>query len=500
MSLRKLAGETAVYGISSILARGLNFLLTPLYTAVFAEVSNGVQSSIFGIIAYVAVFATLRLDVAYFRFVGSEDKGKLLSSTMLTILCLSSGLGLLLLLGSPWIASWYGFPEHQWFLALAGGIMIFDAAVEIPLAKLRIESRPWRFAAARLTGTGTLLSLNLLFFWLLPNLPSPPPQWLYRPEIGIGYVFISNLVASGVVLALLLPELRGLEWSIDRALIKRLLGFSLPLVLVGASFIVNELLDRMLLPIMWPGGTAEGQALNGVYTMNYKLAMLLALFTQAFRYGAEPFFFRESVNSTAKANYARVAHYYLIVALLGVLLVTLFLPVFSQLMLSREAYREGYGVVPILLLANLCLGMYYNFSVWYKVTDRTGTGAYISLFGAAVTIVLNVLLIPRYGYWGCAWTTLVCYGSMMLVTYFLGQKHYRVAYPTRVMLTYTTLALVLCGVSLWLAPKQLILTGGTWSEWAELIATNSGLLAVFVAVVAWAERGNLRGRAKPATP
>jgi len=215
-----------------------------------------------------------------------------------------------------------------------------------------------------------------------------------------------------------------MSWSIDFGILRKLLKFSLPLVIVGFSYIINEMLDRQLLPLLWSGGSDEGFALNGIYAQNYKLAMLLALFTQAFRYGAEPFFFRESGSKNAPENYARLAKYFLIAALLGCLVVALYLPAFSQLFLQGSEYRTGSDVVPILLMANLCLGMYYNFSVWYKVTDNTKFGAYISVGGAIITIVLLVLLIPKYGFYGCAWTTLICYAVMMKLTWWLGRKHY----------------------------------------------------------------------------
>ena len=423
MSLRKLASEAAIYGIGSIVGRGLYFLLTPLYTGIFDEVELGIQTDVFVMISFLAVFAGLRLDVAYFRFHGKLDEGTLLGTTALTTAGFAGTIGVALMLAGGWLSEAFGYPDYRWLFTLAGGILMFDALVELPYARLRMQGRPIKFTAVRTGGILVNLGLNVFWLFLLPRWDGAP-QWLFANTAGIGYIFLANIASSGLVFLVLLPELRGMKWRVDLAALRRLFGFSLPLVVVGVSFIVNEMLDRKLLPLVWPGGKEEGLGLLGVYGQNYKLAMLLALFTQAFRYGVEPFVFRESGAVDAQVKYAKLAHYYLIAALIGVLAVTLFLPVFSQQLLRSPTFREGSGVVPILLVANLMLGLYYNFSVWYKVTDRTQFGAYIGLGGAAITVALNLWLIPRYGYYGCAWATLICYTSMATAAVGLGQFRY----------------------------------------------------------------------------
>ena len=493
MSLRKLASETAIYGLSSIVARGLYFLLTPFYTGIFEEAEYGIQVDVFAIVAFLAVFAGLRLDVAYFRFHGKEDEATLTGTTVLTTAGVSGLLGLGLLLLSPALTSAFGYPEYKWVYGLAGGILVFDALTELPLAKLRVRGRAVRFATVRTVGILVNLGLNVFWLYLLPRWGGAP-DWLRLTSGGITAIFLANVASSALVLALLSPELRGLRLRIDGAVLRRLLTFSLPLVVVGFSFIVNEVLDRKLLPLVWPGGKEEGLVLLGVYGANYKLAALLALFTQAFRYGVEPFVFRESGKEGAQEKYARLAHYYLIAALVGVLGVGLFLPAFSRLLLQGDGFRAGSDVVPILLLANLMLGLYYNFSVWYKVTDNTRVGAYVSLGGAAITIALNLLLIPRFGFYGCAYTTLVCYMSMAAVTLYLGQRRYRIPYPARRMVGYGALALALLGAGWGLAPKlvkpmlTMCVDGGTTGEWAGMMAWAGGLLSVFVGVVGTWER------------
>jgi O-antigen/teichoic acid export membrane protein len=497
MSLRKLASETAIYGLSSILGRGLYFLLTPLYTDIFTTFESGIQTDVFALLSFLMVLATFRLDIAYFRNYKSEDPSTLFATSFLT----TAGIGMLLggglLFLSPWLGYVSGYPAYQWLFALAGGILLFDAMVELPLAKLRMEQRPWRFAVVRLTGIGVNLGLNIFWLYLLPKWPNAP-EWLATPFAGITYIFLANIIASAAVFLLLTPELKSMKWQIDFKLLKKLLVFSSPLVVVGFSYIINEMLDRKLLPILWPGGKLEGLELLGVYGQNYKLAMLLALFTQAFRYGAEPFFFRESGAVGAQENYARLARYFLIASLFGFLVVSLFLPVFSQTFLQDDSYRVGSDVVPILLLANLCLGMYYNFSVWYKVTDKTKMGAYISLGGATITIVLNILLIPKYGFYGCAWTTLTCYLTMMAASWWLGRKHYPIPYDLKAMWAYTILALVIFGAYWQLSPKlgtsvlDLAISGGSNTIWLGNLGLGTAGLLLFAGAVWINERKQLR--------
>ncbi len=471
-------------------------MLTPLYTGFFSPFELGIQTDVFAIVSFLMVLATLRLDIAYFRNYKTESPEALFGTSFLTIAGLGAMLGGSLLILSPWLAEMFGYPAYQWLFAIAGGIILFDAMLELPLAKLRMEQRPWRFAFVRLTGIAINLGLNLFWLYFLPKWPNAP-TWLATPFAGITYIFLATIASSGVSFLLLTPELKGMNWRVDWKLLKKLLAFSTPLVVVGFSYIVNEMLDRKLLPLLWPGGIEEGLELLGVYGQNYKLAMLLALFTQAFRYGAEPFFFRESGSKEAPENYARLARYFLIAALFGFLAVSLYLPVFSQVFLRKPEFRIGSDVVPILLLANLCLGMYYNFAVWYKVTDKTKIGAYISVGGAMITILLNIILIPKFGFYGCAWTTLICYAVMMKTSWWLGRKHYPIPYDIKAMWGYTAFAVAIFGSYWLLSPKlgtgvlELAVSGGSTAIWAANLGLATAGLASFALVVWIKERKKL---------
>ena len=435
--LKRLVGETGIYGLSSIVGRALNYLLVPLYTQVFAEGSYGIVSELYAYAGFLMVILLYRIETAFFRF-GSqaEHRKNAFSTGLISILLTTIVFSAVLLLFIPQIAEMLKFrEEHRLFLIFFVFIIGFDVLNEIPFAKLRLEGRAVRFASIKLSNIFINIGLNLFFLLLCPYLLEQSNneaylsfiEKIYHPEFGIGYVFVSNLVASAVTTLLLIPEMIKSSWIFDKALYRRMLNYALPLVIVGLAGIVNEMLDRVLLKQLLPYSLAENEAQLGIYSACYKLAMLLALFTQAFRYAAEPFFFNHAKNKQAPILYAKIAKYFFIAGLLGFLAVTLYIDYF-QLLLRRPGYREGLHVVPILLIANLFLGLYYNLSVWYKLTDKTIMATYIAIGGAAITILLNIWWIPRIGYVGSAWATLICYASMCTVSYFLGKKYYSLPY------------------------------------------------------------------------
>ncbi|MCB0664080.1 MAG: oligosaccharide flippase family protein, partial [Saprospiraceae bacterium] len=405
MSIKKLAGETAIYGISSIVSRLLYFLLTPYYTSLFLPDEYGIVTDLFAYIAFALVFFTYRMELAYFRF-GSDkrEEREAFNTGMWSLTGTTIVLGGIFIMLAPWMSGISGYADRVWLIYLALGVLVFDTLSEIPKASLRLSGRPVRFAIVQTSNIMVNLGSNLFFLWFCPwALETGYFEWfnpvinaVYFPEFGIGYIFLSNLIGSAVAFLLLLPEVRKMSWHFDKALWKKMLQYSLPLLVVGLSYVINETFDRKAMVWLLSGTVEENQTQLGIYGANYKLAMILALFTQAFRYGAEPFFFKQKNENNAKDVYAQVAYYFFLFGLLGFLGVSLFIDLFKYF-LGDPAYWTGLDVVPILLMANLFLGMYYNFSVWYKLTDRTRYGAWISVGGALITIGLNLWWIPQYG-------------------------------------------------------------------------------------------------------
>jgi O-antigen/teichoic acid export membrane protein len=445
MALKKLVGETLVYGLSSILGRFANFLLVPLYTWVLLDSEFGDIAWFYAFMGFLKILFTLQLDTAFFRF-GREAAQRMEAYTAIlrpvsAYIMLVTGILLLL---SPWLADWTGFPGYTSNFYLVAIILGIDAFTEFPLARMRLEQRPYRFVAVRLAAIGITILANVAFLWLLPQFFTPAEwPWLY-PQSRLTLVLWANLMGSAVAFLLIMGDLRYLMGGLKRIPFKPILVYASPLILVSFAGVINEMLDRQLLKILLPGSLDEVRSQIGIYSATYRLAMLITLFTQAFRYAAEPFFFRQALEKNAPEVLARVTRFYTLAVATGFLAVMLFLP-WIKYFIGREgsSFHEGLSILPILLLANVFLGLYYNFSVWYKVTDRTRAGAVIAVGGALVTILGNVLLIPSMGYVASAWTTLVCYGLMTGVCYIWGQRHYPIPYPLTRMLAYLTSAGVL---------------------------------------------------------
>lgn len=490
MSIKKLAGETAIYGVSSILGRILNFALVPLYTNEFATGEYGKVSVLFSAIAFLMVFFTYRMEVAYFRFGTDKSLSRTaIFNTSLSSLIISTLiLGILFFFLSPLYAQAYNLAAYQTYIYLCVGIICLDALSELPYAELRLSGRPIRFASIRLSNIFVNLGLNLFFIlfcpWALENnqfsFLHPFINTVYSPEIGIGYIFIATFIASLVSFLLLSPTFKQYQFFFDFTLWKKMMRYVLPLVVVGFAYLINEMLDKLLLPQLHPEGEDAGMDALGIYSANYKLAILISLFTQAFRYGAEPFFFRSKNDKNAKTLYAIVAKYFLIFGLTGFLVVTLYLDLFKYLI--GKGYWEGLKIVPIVLVANVLAGLYYNFSVWYKLIDKTQWGAYISIGGALITIGLNIWWIPILGYMGSAWATLICYTFMTIVCYLLGQKYYPIPYSIWRMSFYLLVAVGVYLMSELIPSENLMATLGI----------NTLLLLLFLGFIYLQEEKHLR--------
>lgn len=443
--LRKLAGQTAIYGLSSILGRLLNYLLVPLYTRVFDTGDYGMVTQFYAYASFLNVLFTYGLETAFFRFYTSENgRPQVYSTALISIIASSVGfMAMILLFVNPIAESFPGHDPHVMsYVLLFAGILAADAITAIPFARLRQQNRALRFAFVRLVNIGLNIGFNLFFLIGCPSLIAGDPHGVvaswYDPTFGVGYVFLANLLASLVTLLLLVPEMLPARFGFDGVLWKKMIRYGWPLMIAGFAGMVNETFDRILLPyLIKDPSTALDQL--GIYGACYKLSILMTLFVQTFRYAAEPFFFNQAGRQDAKQIYARVMDWFLLAGGLIFLGVTLFLDVFG--LFIGEKYRSGLSVVPILLLANWFLGVYLNLSMWYKLTSKTSWGAWFALLGAIVTLVLNVMLIPTMGYEGAAWATLVCYATIMVASYGTGQREYPVPYDVKMFFISVSLAL-----------------------------------------------------------
>jgi O-antigen/teichoic acid export membrane protein len=371
--LKKLAGETAIYGLSSIVGRLLNYLLTPLYTRIFLQSEYGIVNELYAYTGFLMVLYIFRMETAFFRFgTPEEDRKEAFSTSFWSVLGSAGLFSLLILVFANPITNWLEYaPEQSVFVTMFGLILAFDTLAEIPLARLRLEHKAKRFALVRLVGITLNIGFNLFFLLLCPwllkeGIATGFIEKIYHREFGVGYIFLSNLIASTSVLLLLLPELRKVEWHFAPKLWKTMFLYAAPLILASMAGIVNEMLDRVLLKHLLPGDAKENLAQVGVYSASYKLAMLMSLITQAFRYAAEPFFFANAKHQDAKNLYADVTKYFTIFGAATLLGVMLYLDVLKHLI--GPDFWGGLHVVPILLFANLFLGLYYNVSIWYKLT------------------------------------------------------------------------------------------------------------------------------------
>ena len=479
---KKLAGQTALYGVSTIVGRLLNYLLFPVYVRIFLPQEYGVVTEFYSYVSFLFVVFTYGMETAYFRFSSTENDGKKVFDTA-TISLLISSIALvgIIFCFSQSIANWLRYPNHveyiQWFALVLG----FDALTAVPFAKLRQENRPLKFAFFKLIGIGLTVFLNLFILVALPgsytknylHFLQPLADLIYQKENGISYVFIINLIASITTFLLFLPQWFRFSFHFNKDLWKRMMRYALPLIIVGLAGMVNETMDRILLKFNLPGSTDYVQAQVGIYGACYKLSLLLSLFVQAFRMAGEPFFFGESKKTNARNTYSMVMNYFTIVCCFIFLMIMLYINFFKHLL--SPPYYSGLAIVPILLIANLCLGVYYNLTIWYKLTGKTIMGAYISAGGAIVTLLLNYYTIPRIGFMGSAWTTLICYASMMIASYILGQKYFPVPYQLTKFLVYLFSSLGLYAVSYFFIGEQ-------FSDFLQFVL-NSIMMLVFLVLV-----------------
>jgi O-antigen/teichoic acid export membrane protein len=447
-SVKKLAGQTIWYGFSSIFGRFLNYLLTPLLATIFASAEYGKITTLFAIAAFLNILFTYGLETAYFRFSTTEPESKVYNTAVSSLFISTTVLTVVLMMLSRQIAVFLEIPDHPEYVQWVLWIVAMDTLVVLPFSKLRFEGRPRKFAFIKILNILINIGFILFFLVLCKNAEKGSLlASLYSEQIGLGYVILANLVASAVTLLLLAKEIFAFRFSIDTKFWKQLMNYSWPLIIVGLGGMVNELIDRFMILKLYPGTTDEAYSQSGIYGANFKLAVLIVLFIQAFRLGAEPFFFKQSTQENAQRTYARVMKFFVLACCFCFLGVVLFLDIWKYFMgRSHPEYWTGLKVVPILMLAKLFLGVYYNLSVWYKLTNKNLIGAWITLGGAAITILINLLFIPSFGYMACAFATISCYGFMMITSYWLGQKYYPVPYAWKKLTAYVVICVLLFGI------------------------------------------------------
>ena len=461
-NLKSLAKDTAIYGLSSIVGRFLNYLLVPLYTYYMPHETGdyGVSTNIYAYTALILVLLTFGMETTLFRFANDEryQPDTVFSTAMATVGSLTAAFLLIIFgfIGS--ISSALGYSEHPDYLLMMAVVVALDALQAIPFSYLRFQKRAIRFASLKMLFILLNIALNVFYFVVLG-------------KTSVFYVFFINLLCTGLITFFFLPDLFHIHWKFDGQLLKTMFGYSWPILILGIAGILNQVADKIIFPLVYPD-QSQANVLLGDYGSCVKIAMIMAMITQAFRYAYEPIVFAKSKDADKTEYYAAAMKYFLIFTLLAFLCVMGWMPVLQYIIGAR--YREGLGVVPIVMAAEIMMGVYFNLSFWYKLIDKTIYGAWFSLAGCAVLLAVNILFIPEYGYWACAWGGVAGYGTAMILSYIIGQQKNPIPYPMRDLGIYVLAAAVLFAV------MQLL--PASWSDLLTL-CVNTLLIALFAALI-----------------
>ena len=475
-SIQQVFRQTAIYGLGTILPRFLNYLLTPLYTYLFTNPADyGIYAELYAYMSFLNILFTYGMETTFFHFVNThEHPNKVFNTTFSLIIISTTIFSALLFLWAPTLTNVLHYPTTL-FVYWTIGILASDALLSIPFAYLRQQQKALRFSLIKVLNVFINIALNLFFFLLCKQhydqgIQSFWASW-YHPHIGIGYSLLSNLIANVLSLLFLIPSMRHFRFRIEYALVPPMLKYAAPLLIVGLAGMINETFDRLVLKYLLP--LSEAQKAQGIYGACYKISILMTIFIQAYRYAAEPFFFKAFKETDAKETYAKTTDAFIAFGLFIWLATILNLPLLQYFI--GPSYRIGLKVVPILLTANLCLGIYFNLSFWYKLTGQTHIGALITIFGALVTLIINFAFVPVYSYVASAWATLASYFSMMILAHFLGQKYYKIRHYTKRITLNGFSTLMVVGISSFIH---------TSSETLKILI-NNGLLALFAMYLMW---------------
>ena len=483
-----LAKQTAIYGLSSIIGRFLNYMLVPIYTfKICAEAGGpaayGIVTNLYAYTALLLVLLTFGMETTFFRFANKEgiNPNKAFSTSGLAVGFVALLFVILVSVFLKPIANVLDYANHPEFVEIMAIIVALDAFQAILFARLRYENRPIKFAALKLLFIFMSIAMNLFIFFLAPGLKESHPALMgwYENSYQVGYIFIINLICTSLITFGFLPEIKKLRFGIDRDMLKQMLKYTWPLLLLGLAGILNQVADKICYRFIVPG--EEGDRQLGIYGACVKIAMIMAMITQAFRYAYEPFVFGGKRDSADKETQASVMKYFIIFTLLAFLAVVMYMPLLQYII--GPDYREGLGVVPIVMMAEIFMGIYFNLSFWYKLTDQTWWGAIFSGIGCAVLLAINFIFVPKYGYWACAWGGFAGYGTCMVLSYLVGQKKAPIPYNLKTAFVYFAIAIVLYYAQKYIHIENTALT----------LVVNTALLLVFVAFICWREKDLVKG-------
>ena len=436
-NLKSLAKDTAIYGLSSIVGRFLNYLLVPLYTHYMPKDSGdyGVSTNIYAYTALILVLLTFGMETTLFRFANdSKYKPDTVFSTAMAVVASLTAVFLLLIFGfiGP-ISGALGYTEHPDYLLMMAVVVALDAIQAIPFSYLRFQKRAIRFASLKMLFIVLNIAMNVIYFVVLG-------------KTSVFYVFFINLLCTGLITFFFVPDMFRIQWKFDSQLLKVMFSYSWPILVLGIAGILNQVADKIIFPLVYPD-EAQANVQLGIYGSCVKIAMIMAMITQAFRYAYEPIVFAKSKDADKTEYYATAMKYFIIFTLLAFLCVMGWMPVLKYII--GADYREGLGVVPIVMMAEIFMGIYFNLSFWYKLIDKTIYGAWFSLAGCIVLFAVNILLIPTYGYWACAWGGFAGYGTAMVLSYIIGQQKNPIPYPLKSIALYFMTAMVAFALMEW---------------------------------------------------
>lgn len=445
---KSLFKQTAIYGFATVLPRMLTFFLTPLYTELLPKDEYGQISVMFAYLIFFNVILAYGMETAFFRFHSrEEDKSKVIETSSVSIFWTSLIFLCVALVARHQLAAWSGIDAQ--YITYAIWILVLDALVIIPFSKLRAERKPMQYAIIKTGNVIVNIAMNIFFLIILPKLAAANPTGffssIYFEDFQVGYIFVSLIIASLATFISLSRDYLHFNWHFDMTLWKKMMGYGLPILVSGIAFAINEQFDKILLQYLLPANIAAAEV--GVYSACYKLGLFMILFRTAYTLGIEPFFFSHSHKENATQTYATITKYFIIFGSFIQLAVIVFADLLKELLIRDESYWEAMKVVPLIVLANFFLGIYANLSVWYKLIDKTYIGAYISIIGAAITLALNFLLIPTMSYYGSAIATIAAYGSMMVISWYLGNKYYPVPYDVRRIAGYLSVSIAFSIIS-----------------------------------------------------